>query len=166
MKSNLGHTEGASGTCALTKVCLAFENRELPPNLHLNEYNPNIEGLKTGILEPVVTRQAFHENIVGISSFGFGGCNVYSILKANEKECTPSSFDICSRIPRIVTASGRTDESVNHIFSYVSENRPRVTNEFLSLLTDTMATNPANGMKHRGYTILDEKGTVAKKVVG
>lgn len=44
LKSNMGHTEGASGLCAITKACLALQRRELPPNLHLTNPNPHIEG--------------------------------------------------------------------------------------------------------------------------
>src|SRR5205814_1961803 len=83
LKSNLGHTEGASGMCAISKVCLSFENGELPPNIGFKTPNPNIKGLGMGILQPVTERIPFTEKIVGVSSFGFGGCNVYSILRRN-----------------------------------------------------------------------------------
>lgn len=165
LKSNLGHTEGASGTCALTKVCLAFENRELPPNLHLKTLNPNIEGLRSGILKPVTERREFTDNVVGVSSFGFGGCNVYTILKANEKEAQPSSFEFASqRLPRIINVCGRTREAVDHIFQYVQDNRSQVTNEFLDLLSHSMKTNPALGMNYRGYMIVDESQTIEHKI--
>ena len=166
LKSNLGHTEGASGTCALTKVCLAFENRELPPNINMKTPNPNIEGLRSGILEPVVTRQPLDANIVGVSSFGFGGCNVYTILQANEKETNDINVfsDMTNRFPRIVNVCGRTKESVEHVFEYIQRNKSKVSNEFLALFAETMKTNPDKGMKFRGFAILDKERLLPQKV--
>ena len=63
LKSNMGHTEAASGMCAISKACLAFEHRELPPNINLNIPNPNIDGLRTGILKPVTQRMPYNEKL-------------------------------------------------------------------------------------------------------
>lgn len=166
LKSNLGHTEGASGTCAISKVCLAFEHRELPPNLNFKNPNPNIQGLKSGALKPVIERTPFNETIVGVSSFGFGGCNVYSILKANEKEATFDSFTSAFNhsIPRLVTACGRTKEAVARVFAYVEENKDQATNEFFALLSDVMRTDVSRGMAMRGYALFED-GKVSQKVI-
>ena len=164
LKSNLGHTEGASGTCAISKVCLAFENKELPPNLHFNNPNLNIEGLKTGALKPVTERMPFHENIVGVSSFGFGGCNVYCILKANETEPSVHSFASAFNhsVPRLVAACGRTKEAVESVFAYVDDNKEQATNEFFALLNDAMKTDVSKGMMYRGYSIFEGKNVSQK----
>ena len=165
LKSNLGHTEGASGCCSLSKVCLAFENRELPPNLHFTNPNPNIEGLASGQLKPVLERMPFHENIVGLSSFGFGGCNVYSILKANEKEATRDSFRnaFASDIPRLVTVSSRSQEAVEHIFDFITDNQDKVTNEFFALLSDSMKTESLRDC-YRGYALYSTPNNTTKVV--
>lgn len=158
LKSNLGHTEGASGMCAISKVCLAFQHEELPPNIHLKTLNPNIEGLMSGILKPVTQRIPFTESLVGVSSFGFGGCNVYTILKSFNKDTSDPSLNspldpFHSPLPRLVTASGRTTHAVRHIFQYIYTHKDRVTNEFLALLNDAMKTNVSLGMKHRGFAL-------------
>lgn len=157
LKSNLGHTEGASGTCALSKVCLAFENYELPPNLNFNTPNPNIDGLRTGILKPVTERMPFKENVVAVSSFGFGGCNVFSLLRANEKLPTQQSYDNAFnyKVPRLTLIAGRTENSMHHAFNYIESNEEKVTNEFFSLLDTAMNTARIRGLKYRGYCIYD-----------
>jgi len=154
LKSNLGHTEGASGTCSISKVCLAFENRELPPNLGFQTPNPNIKGLHSGILKPVLERIPFEEKVVGVSSFGFGGCNVYSILKCNERESTKENFAKAfdPDLPRIVLSCGRTEESVNYSFSYIEGNLDKVTNDFFSLLNGVMKMD-VSAMSFRGFSI-------------
>lgn len=157
LKSNLGHTEGASGTCALTKVCLAFENYELPPNLNFNTPNPNIDGLRTGILKPVIERTTFKEDTVAVSSFGFGGCNVFSLLKANQVSPDEASFKNAFnyKVPRLTLIAGRTDNSLHHAFNYIDSNENKVTNEFFSLLDTAFNSTNINGLKYRGYCIYD-----------
>ena len=44
----------------------------LPANLHFKNPNPNIAGLKDGILR-VVTQPAPFKGISALSNFGFGG---------------------------------------------------------------------------------------------
>lgn len=155
LKSNLGHTEGASGMCAISKVCLAFEHEELPPNINLKTLNPNIDGLMTGILKPVQERMAFKESIVGVSSFGFGGCNVYTLLRSNQKEKTLESYKHAfpSSLPRLITVCGRTVQAVEYIFHYIHTHKHLITSEFLALLNDAMKTNVSLGMKHRGFAL-------------
>lgn len=73
LKSSIGHTEGGSALCSITKVALALQRRELPPNLNYETPNPNIDELKTGLIKPVIERQEFHEDLCALNSFGFGG---------------------------------------------------------------------------------------------
>lgn len=42
VKSNLGHTEGASGVASVIKLALCLYHRAIPPSLHCEELNPNI----------------------------------------------------------------------------------------------------------------------------
>ncbi|KAI1278798.1 Fatty acid synthase [Halotydeus destructor] len=43
IKSCIGHSEGASGLCALIKSLLILQNKLIPPNLHLKNPNLNIK---------------------------------------------------------------------------------------------------------------------------
>jgi fatty acid synthase len=51
IKSNLGHSEPASGMCSIMKVLIAMETGIIPPNLHY--YNPRegVEALVAGRLK-------------------------------------------------------------------------------------------------------------------
>ena len=42
MKTNIGHTEAASGIAGLIKAILCVQHRQIPANLHLKEPNPEI----------------------------------------------------------------------------------------------------------------------------
>jgi fatty acid synthase len=48
VKSNMGHSEAASGLCSLTKVLIAMEHGLIPPNMHFSNPRQDVEGLLTG----------------------------------------------------------------------------------------------------------------------
>jgi len=48
VKSNMGHSEGASGLAGVTKVLLSMQHGILPANLHYKNPNPNIPALIDG----------------------------------------------------------------------------------------------------------------------
>uniref|UniRef100_T1ILW6 Fatty acid synthase n=1 Tax=Strigamia maritima TaxID=126957 RepID=T1ILW6_STRMM len=48
VKSNMGHSEPASGLCSIAKVIIAMESGEIPANLHFKDPNPHIPGLQDG----------------------------------------------------------------------------------------------------------------------
>lgn len=48
VKSNVGHTEGASSFVSLVKVLIALKFGKIPPNLHYTAPNPDVPALLTG----------------------------------------------------------------------------------------------------------------------
>jgi phthiocerol/phenolphthiocerol synthesis type-I polyketide synthase C len=88
IKSSLGHLETASGMAGLTKVLLALQHRELPPNLHFKTPNPQIafDELKLEIVDrsiPLPQREL--PLVMGVSSYGFGGANAHVVLSEYRK---------------------------------------------------------------------------------
>jgi len=85
VKTNIGHLEAASGIASLIKVALALKRGAIPPSLHFNTPNPNIdfEKLKLRVVQSV---EPFPEHggmaLAGVNSFGFGGANAHIILEA------------------------------------------------------------------------------------
>ena len=57
--------------------------------------------------------------LAGVNSFGFGGANAHILLQRNEKEKANSGAPV-DPIPRLVVASGRTEEAVDIILKDVS----------------------------------------------
>jgi fatty acid synthase len=55
---------------------------------------------------------------VGVNSFGFGGSNAHVLLQWNEKEKVNGGAPT-DLIPRLVVASGRTEEAVDVILKDV-----------------------------------------------
>lgn len=73
----MGHAEPASGLASIAKIIIAIQRGIIPPNLHFNEPNEYIEGLKDGSLKVVTGETPFPGGYIGVNSFGFGGSNTH-----------------------------------------------------------------------------------------
>ncbi|CAD5216831.1 unnamed protein product [Bursaphelenchus okinawaensis] len=154
VKSNMGHAEPASGLASITKLLVAMDRGKIPPNLHFNEPNEYIEGLKEGILKVVTEPTDINGGYIGVNSFGFGGSNTHVILKANEKlKALPEIPE--ATIPQLVLYPGRTKEAVENIFENVKKHNE---NEYLPYLLQLLAnqTNlPPKDTPFRGMLMLN-----------
>ena len=74
VKSNLGHTEAASGLVSVLKALLVLETGRIPATLHAEVPNPAIP-FSDYRLEPASVARDFQGDVVGVNSFGFGGTN-------------------------------------------------------------------------------------------
>src|SRR5690242_20521874 len=85
VKSNFGHLKGAAGAAGFLKTILALRDKALPPSVHCEHTNPDIDfahsplfvntSLKPWTVPEGNTRRA------GLSAFGFGGTNFHAVLE-------------------------------------------------------------------------------------
>ncbi|MCI0598547.1 MAG: SDR family NAD(P)-dependent oxidoreductase [Beijerinckiaceae bacterium] len=83
IKTNIGHTEAASGLAGVYKAMLALEHDELPRSLHFLEPNPDIPFPDLNVTvcaAPIALPRNGQIRYAGISSLGFGGTNAHVIL--------------------------------------------------------------------------------------
>ncbi|KMQ82768.1 fatty acid synthase, partial [Lasius niger] len=157
VKSNMGHSEPASGLCSIAKVLIAMEAGVIPANIHFAIPNTNIPALREGRIRVIDKATPWNGGLVGINSFGIGGANSHVILRSNSKaKMTLVSSTIESRLPKLMAVSGRTKEAVHVLLDKANEYREN--NEFLSLLHTIHSDNIA-GHNTRGYEILAYDGT-------
>ncbi|KAM5482457.1 putative PKS/NRPS-like protein biosynthetic cluster [Microsporum audouinii] len=101
VKTNIGHLEGASGLAGIMKATMALEMHQIPPNMHFNSPNAEVDfkGWKLRIpTEPV--EWTVNEGVarrVSINSFGYGGTNAHIILEeynrpAHNKLTLPDNY--------------------------------------------------------------------------
>jgi fatty acid synthase len=64
-------------------------------------------------------------SLAGVSSLGFGGANGHVVLKQNQKNKVNGGAP-ADLIPRLVVASGRTEEAVDVILTDVSRSAATV----------------------------------------
>ncbi|XP_046609411.1 fatty acid synthase-like [Neodiprion virginianus] len=160
VKSNLGHTEPASGLCSVAKVILAMESGIILPNINYNQPREEIEALMTGRIQVITEPTPWKGGYVGINSFGFGGGNAHVLLKSNPKEKVNNGAPN-DDMPRLVAVSGRTEEAVTTLLNDL-ESRPADV-EYISLFHEIHAEEIA-GHKYRGYTILPARGVAENNI--
>jgi len=86
-KSNFGHLEPAAGLVGLLKAQLALDHAFLPPTLHCETANPDIDFGDLNIELTVSGRDLPGDEpvIAAINSFGFGGVNAHALLVSPAK---------------------------------------------------------------------------------
>lgn len=156
VKSNMGHSEPASGLCSLAKMVIAMEVGMIPQNLHFEAPNVDIPGLHDGRLKVVSKNTPWNGGIVAVNSFGFGGANAHIVLRSNPK---PKMSWPTGPIPRIIGVSGRTEQAVTNFLTKIEQHKND--EEFLALIDEIHSAN-ISGHAHRGYAIL--KDAVVKEI--
>lgn len=84
IKPNIGHLDAAAGIAGLIKAVLALKNGKIPPSLHFETPNRDIEFPST----PFFVNKTLSEwkpngklRHAGVSSFGIGGTNAHAVLE-------------------------------------------------------------------------------------
>ncbi len=84
VKSNIGHTESASGAAGLIKVVLSLQHEMLPQSLHFDTPSPHIpwDSLPVRVVDKAMPWQANgRPRRAGVSSFGFTGTNAHVLIE-------------------------------------------------------------------------------------
>ncbi|KAK3987689.1 hypothetical protein QBC44DRAFT_310175 [Cladorrhinum sp. PSN332] len=86
IKTNIGHTEAASGLASILKVILSMEHGQIPPSINFEKPNPNLKfdewGLKvTQDLVPWPTTKPNQPRRASVNNFGYGGSNSHVIVE-------------------------------------------------------------------------------------
>lgn len=84
LKSNVGHMDSASGVGGLIKAALALRHACIPPTLHYENPNPQIDFARSPFFvntTPRVWTRSAHPRRAAVSAFGVGGTNVHVVLE-------------------------------------------------------------------------------------
>lgn len=78
VKSNMGHSEPASGLCSIVKILIGMERGVIPPNLHFQSPNKDIPGLNDGRLQvkTSVSKSVFRFNTINFNS-------IFSLIRSS-----------------------------------------------------------------------------------
>ncbi len=150
IKSNIGHTEPASGVLGLMKAVLALEHNYLPASLHFEIPNEDIDfkGLNVHVAsEPIELLKGKQPRFAGINSFGFGGANAHVVISDPQlpRPAAPSAggrgvFMASAQSPESLdrllvsyrTAFGSAPEGERYaLVSAAGANRPHLKNRFV-----------------------------------
>ncbi|NJL38373.1 MAG: acyltransferase domain-containing protein [Leptolyngbyaceae cyanobacterium SM1_4_3] len=116
VKTNIGHTETASGMASLIKVILALQHQELPPHLHLQQLNPEISledipaKIPTGLTP---WRANSTPRLAGVNAFGMSGTNAHAVVEAAPE--LPLSANSPERSLHILSLSAKTPGALREL---------------------------------------------------
>jgi acyl transferase domain-containing protein len=132
VKSNIGHLEAAAGIASVIKVLLSLKHKQLPPSIHFNTPNPNINWDRIQVVDKLLSWESNgKKRRAGISSFGISGTLVHVILE--EAELQENEFHKEAIMPEyIVTVSGKNKtalmNAVMQIKDFISSSEEELKN--------------------------------------
>ncbi|MEO0434836.1 MAG: beta-ketoacyl synthase N-terminal-like domain-containing protein [Cyanobacteria bacterium J06656_5] len=152
VKTNVGHMDAAAGVTSLIKASLALNHKLLPPSLHYQRPNPEIDFDNSPFFvntQLTSWPQQDTPRRAGVSSFGIGGTNAHLVIEE------PPSPQPASPSPRpyqllLLSAKSATAlDAMTHNLAHYLQTQPQVN---LSDVAYTLQVGRTR-FKHRRYFV-------------
>ena len=165
LKSNIGHTGEAAGVCGLIKTILALEHKELPPSLHYEAPNPQIDFANSPFyvnakLQPWAATPG-KPRIAGVTALGAGGTNAHVLLQEAPPPPPPSP----ARASQLLVLSARTPEALETATSELAAFLDAAPPVSLADVAHTLIAG-RKGFAHRRAVVADGLADAARALRG
>jgi len=120
LKTNIGHLDTAAGACALIKATLTVEHGMIPPSLHFERPNPQIDFASSPFFVNTELRPWGGDGTprrAGVTSLGMGGTNAHVVLE----EAPPVPAPEPSRAWQLLLLSAKTESALDTATSRLGE---------------------------------------------
>ena len=161
VKGNIGHLGEAAGTAGFIKTVLALENRQIPPTLHFESPNPQIDFENSPFF---VNAKAMEWNVgsqkrrAGVTALGAGGTNCHVILE--EAPQRRASGD--SRPWQLLPLSAAVPEALNQAAANLAEHLKQHPEIDLADAAYTLSVG-RKAFEHRRFVVCrDRNDAIAK----
>ena len=125
VKTNIGHMDAAAGIAGFTKAVLALKHRQIPPSLHFEKPNPQIDfGNSPFYVNTKLSEMKRHNGTplrAGVSSFGVGGTNAHLIIE-EAPVVEPTS---ASRPWQLLVWSAKTSKALDNMTANLADHLER-----------------------------------------
>ena len=123
VKSNIGHTEAASGVAALIKAVLMMQKGRVPVQANFKNLNPKISPLEPNKMCVPITTQIWNGTAICVNNYGAAGSNAAMIVcKAPKSHAPPKLPTSLKQYPVILSA-----HSENSLRAYCAALRDYIT---------------------------------------
>ncbi len=112
IKSSMGHLNIAAGVTGFIKTVLALKHRFIPPSLHFEIPNPDIDLINSPFYINTMLTKWENDKYplrAGVSSFGIGGTNAHVVLE----EAPPGEESSKNTNPQLILLSAKTRNSLD-----------------------------------------------------
>ncbi len=115
VKSQIGHAKAAAGAAGMIKAILALHHKVLPPTLHIDKPNTNLDIENSPLYlnserRPWMPRKDGAPRRAGVSSFGFGGTNYHMVLEEYQPNAH-GQFRI-NHVPQSILFIGKDEHAI------------------------------------------------------
>lgn len=160
LKGNIGHPTNAAGIAGLIKAALVLHHEEIPPTLHFKKLNPKIDLASSPFLiadKLIPFPRGKEVRRTAVSSFGFGGTNVHTILEQAPERKEGSA----SRPLQLLPLSAKTPVALDAYSRALAEHLGSASPEAFADTAYTFQTGRKQ-MSHRRFIVAAEAGEAAR----
>lgn len=154
VKTNVGHLDSAAGVTGLIKTIMAIKNKKIPPTLHFNRPNTNLDIIDSPFyINTQLSEWSTNGSPLraGVSSFGVGGTNAHIIL-----EEWPLNRDVSAPVDQPVSEQGTKKVVLppprEHLI-LLSAKTPSALDKMKERLVNHFKKNPGISLADAAYTL-------------
>ncbi|MER0245994.1 SDR family NAD(P)-dependent oxidoreductase, partial [Streptomyces sp. HSW2009] len=167
IKSNIGHTQAASGVAGVIKMVQAMRHGVLPASLHINEPTPHVDwasGEVRLLTEQAAWPEADRPRRAAVSSFGISGTNAHIIL---EQAPAPAPVSVAASTPEQGTEQDATAATPPALVLpwLVSARSGEALRAQARSLVERVTTNPELSPTDLGWSLLTTRTQFEQRAV-
>ncbi len=158
LKSNIGHTQAASGVSGIIKMVLALRHGVAPKTLHVDSPSPQIDwtsGSVELLTEATTWPETGRPRRAAVSSFGMSGTNAHAIIEQAPlaEVVVETAKTKLPALPVVLAAKSpeALKEQAERLREHVASNDVDLTDLAFSLLTSR------SGLTHRAVVVAGEE---------